>query len=168
MDVWLRELSDIIQVLLGRPQTLVEYTVLLMLSVVVLLFVMYMVGSGMRIPNLGLFRRTLAMAIGLFFLICVWVGVNMYVLPHVEVSWLRLALSIGLPVLSTIVVIVPVQQTILRSGYGATLITFVASLALTGLFLILANSVADAVIGGNLDSNRIKKRTESIDRIIER
>ena len=168
MDVWIRELLDIVQLVLGRPQTLIEYSILLVLGIVVLMLAMYMVGSALRIPNLGLFRRALAMTIGLLCLVCAWVGVQMYVLPHVQVSWLRLALSIGLPALSAVLIITPVQQAILRSAYAATLITFVVSIAVTGFVIILANSVADAVYDGNLDSERIKSRTESIDRIIER
>jgi hypothetical protein len=167
MDVWLRELLDIVQLVLGRPQTLIEYSILLVLGIVVLMLTMYMVGSAMRIPNLGLFRRALAMTIGLLCLVCAWVGVQMYVLPYVQVSWLRLALSIGLPALSAVLIITPVQQAILRSAYAATLITFVVSIAVTGFVIVLANSVADAVYDGNLDSERIKSRTESIDRIIE-
>ena len=168
MDVWIRELLDIVQLVLGRPQTLIEYSILLVLGIVVLMLAMYMVGSALRIPNLGLFRRALAMTIGLLCLVCAWVGVQMYVLPHVQVSWLRLALSIGLPALSAVLIITPVQQAILRSAYAATLITFVVSIAVTGFVIVLANSVADAVYDGNLDSERIKSRTESIDRIIGR
>jgi hypothetical protein len=167
MDVWIRELLDIVQLVLGRPQTLIEYSILLVLGIVVLMLAMYMVGSALRIPNLGLFRRALAMTIGLLCLVCAWVGVQMYVLPYVQVSWLRLALSIGLPALSAVLIITPVQQAILRSAYAATLITFVVSIAVTGFVIVLANSVADAVYEGNLDSERIKSRTESIDRIIE-
>lgn len=168
MDAWLRELLDIVQLVLGRPQTSIEYSILLVLGIVVLMLAMYMVGSALRIPNLGLFRRALAMTIGLSCLVCAWVGVQMYVLPYVRVSWLRLALSIGLPALSAVLIITPVQQAILRSAYAATLITFVVSIAVTGFVIILANSVADAVYDGNLDSERIKSRTESIDSIIER
>jgi len=166
MNIWLRELSEIMRVLLGKPTSGVEYMVLLILSVLVLLLAMYSVGSAMSVPNLGTPRRALALFVGLVCLGLAWVGMSMYVLPHVEVSWARLAVQIGIPVVCLLGIVTPIQFVILRAPYVATLITFVVSIALTALFLLLANSVADAVLGGNTESKIIRNRTESIDKII--
>lgn len=166
MEIWLRELSEIVQLLLGKPGSLTEYIVLLVLVVIVLLFAMTFVGSATRIPNLGLVRRALALVVGLGCLICVWVAVQRHALPFVETPWLRHAVSIGIPVLAGLLVVIPVQQAIFRSGYAATLITFVASLALAGLFIILAHAVLGAVRGGEKDSRSMKQRARAVDTIL--
>jgi hypothetical protein len=166
MEIWLQELSEIVQLLLGKPGSLTEYVILLALVIIVLLFAMSLVGSATRIPNLGLFRRALALIAGIGFLIWVWVAVQRHALPYVETPWLRHAVSIGIPVLAGLAIVTPVQQAILRSGYTATLITFVASLALAGLFIVLAHAVLDAVRGGGEDSRSIKQRTEAVDRML--
>ncbi len=166
MEIWLRELSEIVHLLLGNPDTLVEYIVLLVLVVAVLLVAMYLVGSATRIPNLGLFRRTIALVVGGSCLMCVWVAVQKHLLPYVETEWLRHVVSIGIPVLAGLLVVIPLQQSIFHSSYSSTLITFVASVALAGLFVILAHAVLGAVQGGGKDSRTIKRRTEAMDKLL--
>lgn len=167
MNVWIRELNSIVDVLLGHPKTSIEYIVLVVVVVVVLLLSMYFVGSALRIPNLGIFRRILALVVGISFLICVWYGVREYLLPLVEVKWLRYTVMIGVPVLSGLLIVIPVQQLIFRSAYVATVITFVSSLALAGLFVILTNAILGAVAGGEVESHSIKDRTDAINKIID-
>ena len=166
MEIWLRELSEIVQLLLGKPGSLTECVILLVLVIIVMLFALYLVGSAARIPNLGFFRRILALIAGGGCLICVWVAVQRRLLPYVETQWLRHVVSIGVPVLAGLLIVIPVQQAIFRSGYAATLITFVASVAIAGLFVVLAHAVLDAVRGGEKDSRSIKQRTEAVDRML--
>jgi hypothetical protein len=49
-----------------------------------------------------------------------------------------------------------------------TLITFVASLALAGLFVVLANAVLGAVLDGGKDSNAVKDRRDSVNRMLDK
>jgi len=167
MNVWLRALSEIVQLLLGNPRSQIEYIVLAVLVVLVLLFTMYMVGSATGIANLGNFRRILALSVGIACLMCVWGTVQTYLLPHIETQWLRIAVLIGIPAASGLLVVIPVQQVIFRSGYGATLVTFVASLAVAALFVILANAVVDAVKGGGKESRSIKARAEALEEMLD-
>ncbi len=168
MDIWLRELSEIVGVLLGKPGTRLEYAILLVLVIGVLLLATYLVGAATRIPNLGIFRRIFALAAGLSCLMCVWVATQRHLLPFVETEWMRFAVSIGVPVLAGLVIVIPVQQAIFHSSYVSTLITFVASLALAGLFVILAHAVLGAIHGGGKDSRTIKNRTEAVDQLLDR
>jgi Zn-dependent protease len=63
--------------------------------------------------------------------------------------------------------VLPIQQAILRSAYVATLITFVSSLALAALFVILANAVVGAIEDGGRDSNVIKNRKDAVNRLLD-
>ncbi len=166
MNVWLKELSEMVKMLLGNPSSLFEYVILGTVVVLVLFLAMYMVGSAMRIPNLGIVRRTLALIVSIGFLMCAWYGVQEYLLPRIEVTWLRYGVMIGVPMLACLVVVIPIQQVIFRSSYVATLITFVVSIALAGLFVILTNAVLVAVVGGENDSRFIRDRRDSINKVI--
>jgi len=166
MEIWLKELSEIMQLLLGKPGSLTEYVILLVLAIAVLLWAMYVAGSATRIPNLGIARRMLAVVVGVGCLICVWVATHRHLLPHVETQWLRHVVTIGVPVIAGLLIVIPVQQAIFRSGYGATLVTFVASVVVAGLFVVLAHAVLDAVQGGEKDSRSIKRRTEDVDKLL--
>ena len=168
MNIWIRELTEITHFLLGQPKSQVEFGVLFILAIAGLLLAMYMVGSATRIPNLGTLRRALALVVGVGCLMCVWVAVQTHVLPHVEVPWARLAVEIGIPVVAMLLIVVPVQQVILRSSYASTLITFVVSIALTALILVLAHFAMGAIETGQRDSGVIKRRTESVDSLIDR
>ncbi len=167
MNVLFRELSEITKMLLGGPKTPVECIVLSVVVAVVLILSMQMVGSAMRIPNLGIVRRVLALVVGIFFLLCVWYGVQEYLLPRAEATWLRYAIMIGCPLLAWLAIVTPVQQFIFKSQYVATVITFVISIAVAGIFVILTNAVLGAVAGGEDDSSSIKDRRDSINKIID-
>ena len=166
MNMWLRELSEIVKLLLGNPKTSLEYVVLGVVVIFVLVLAMYMVGSAMRIQNLGIVRRILALVVGIFFLICAWYGVQEYLLPRVEIEWLRYAIMIGVPVMAGLLIVIPVQQLIFKSAYVATAITFVVSLVLALIFVILTNAVLGVVAGAKVDSSSIQNRTESINKVI--
>ncbi|MBT3193897.1 MAG: hypothetical protein HN341_15240 [Verrucomicrobia bacterium] len=168
MEMWLRDLSEIVRLLLGGPETVWEYWLLLGLVLAVLMLAMYLVGTATRIPNLGNIRRLLALVLGLGFLACVWVGAQTYLLPYVETAWLRQVVLYGVPVVSAMLVVIPIQQAIFRSGYVATLITFVSSLALAALFMILANAVLDAVLDGEKESHAIKERKAAVNRLLDK
>ena len=167
MNVWLRELSEITKMLLGGPKTQVEYIVLSVVVVVVLILAMQMVGSAMRIPNLGIVRRVLALVVGILFLMCVWYGLQEYLLPHAEATWLRYAIMIGCPLLALLAIVTPIQQFIFKSPYVDTVSTFVISIALAGIFVILTNAVLGAVSDGEDESSSIKDRRDSIDEILD-
>lgn len=167
MDIWLLELSEMVRSLLGDPGTPLEYGILLVLTILVLMLSMYLVGSAMGIPNLGNMRRGLAWVVGLGCLLCVWVGVQMYLLPHAEAAWLRHVVMFGVPVVACLLVVLPIQQAILRSAYVATLITFVTSLALAALFVILANAVIGAIEDGERDSDVIRNRKNAVNRLLD-
>jgi hypothetical protein len=109
MDIWLRDLSEITHVLLGGPASTVEYVGLLVAVILVLLLAMYVVGSAMRLPNLGTFRRLFALSVGVGFSLCVWVAVLTYLLPHVEMPLLRSAVMYGVPALACLAVVIPIQ-----------------------------------------------------------
>jgi len=167
MDIWIKEFSELVQQLLGGPDSGIEYAVLVAVVAASLILAMYLVGSAMRIPNLGIVRRILALVIGIGFLMTVWVGVQKYLLPFVEVEWLRLAVKFGVPLVAGMAVVIPIQQVIFRSSYVATLITFVASIALAGLLVVLTNAVLGAVLGGEKESATIKHRRDAINSVIE-
>jgi len=167
MDIWMREFSELSRQLLGGPESFTEYAVLVAVVIVTLILAMYLVGSAMRIPNLGIIRRLLALVIGIGFLMTVWVGVQKYLLPFVEIEWLRLAVKIGVPLVAGLVVVIPIQQVIFRSSYVATLITFAASIVLAGLLVVLTNAVLGAVLGGEKESATIKNRRDAINSVIE-
>jgi hypothetical protein len=167
MNIWLRELSEMGRSLLGDPGTPLEYGILLVLTILVLMLAMYLVGSATGIPNIGNMRRGLALVVGVGCLMCVCVGVQKYLLPHAEAAWLRHVVMFGVPVVACLLVVLPIQQAILRSAYVATLITFVTSLALAALFVILANSVIGAIAGGGRDSNAIKNRKDAVNRLLD-
>jgi len=128
---------------------------------------MYMVGSATRIPNLGTLRRLFALVLGIGCLMCVWVGTLTYLLPYVETALLRQAVMIGVPAVACLLVVIPLQQAIFRSTYVATLITFVASLALAALFVILANAVLGAIKEGENESGAIKNRKDVLNQIMD-
>ena len=167
MNVLLRELSEITKMLLGGSKTPVEYIVLGVVVAVVMVLSMKMVGSAMRIPNLGIVRRVLALVVGIFFLMCVWYGVQEYLLPRVEATWLRYVIMIGCPLIAWLAIVTPVQQFILKSPYVATVSTFVISVALAGIFVILTNAVLGAIADGENESSTIKNHRNSIDNILD-
>jgi hypothetical protein len=166
MNVWLQDLTTMMRFLLGNPRTMVETGVIFALVVLVILYGMLFAGSALRIPNLGIVRRILAIVVGVGVLMCVWVIAQRHLVPLAKVAWLRHVLGFGVTAVAVLVVVVPVQQAIFRSAYVATLITFVATLALAALAVVLANAVSDAVQGSGEDSRTIKDRTEAMDQLL--
>ena len=167
MNIWLRELSEIVRSLLGDPGTPLEYGILVVLTILVLMLAMYLVGAVTGIPNIGNMRRAFALVVGLGCLLCAWLGAKTYLLPHVEAAWLRHVVIFGVPVVACLLVVLPIQRAILKSAYAATLITFVASLALGAVFVILANSVVGAIEDGEKDSKVIKNRKDAVNRLLD-
>lgn len=166
MDIWVREFSELARLLLGNPESFVGYAILVAVVAAALILGMYLVGSAMRMPNLGVVRRILALVVGIGFLMAVWIAVQKYLLPFVEVEWLRTVVMIGVPLVAAMVVVIPVQRLIFRSSYVAALITFAASIVLAGLLVVLTNAVLGAVLGGEKESSAIKTRRDAINQVI--
>jgi hypothetical protein len=167
MDLWIKEFSELIHMMLGSPKGSIGYLVILAVVILVLLVAMGLVGSAMRIPNLGIIRRVLALVIGIGFLMCVWICVHKYLLPFTEIAWLRQAITYGVPLIACLAVVIPVQQFIFKSSYTATVITFAVSLVVAALFVVLANAVLVAVADGKKESISIKEHENTVNKIIE-
>ena len=166
MDNWLKELSDVLHMLLGNPKDPTSFLVLLVVALVALFIGMHVVGSATGVPNLGLGRRLLALMIGVPLLMIVWVAAHKYLLPRTEVLVLRYLIAYGIPLAAGMLVVVPIQQWIFRGAYQAVLITFIASLVLAALMIILTNAILQAVSGGEHESEAIEKRNSDLERII--
>ncbi len=166
MEVWWSDLVELVRILLGKPESVIEMSVLLLLLVVTLLFGMLFAGVAFRITNLGIDRRVPALIVGIGVLLCAWVATQKHLVPLAHAAWLRHVLAIGGPVVALLVIVTPVQQAILRSGYVATVLTFVVTLALAGLAVISGNAVLDAVEGGEKESQIIKHRTSDMDKFL--
>jgi len=166
MEVWIPEIRELMNLLLGRPSTPTEYAVLLGVAALALILGMYAAGRATGVPNLGIVRRLMALSIGVVVLMCAWIGMQKYLLPLVENPNLRYVVMVGVPLLAGMAVVIPLQQIIFRSAYVPTLIAFVSTLVFTLLLILLTNAVLGAVTGGEKETKVIEKRRDTLDSII--
>jgi hypothetical protein len=167
MDKWIKVLSDLSKTVLGGPGSTQEYAILLAVAIAALVLGMYFIGSAMRIANLGILRRLLALAFGIIFLMSIWISVQAYIMPLVKSAALHTPLMFGLPIIAGLLVVIPVQQLIFRCSYVSALVTFVSSLALAALCITLTHAVFSAITDGEKESMAIRKHKNTTNSFID-
>ena len=167
MNKWLTEFSNLIHTLLGSPASNLEFAILLAVVVAGLMLSMYIVGASLRIPNRNMLRISLALTFGVLLLISAWASTHTYILPLIKSQAMHAPLMYGIPIIAGLLIVIPIQQLIFRSSYVATLITFAASLALAGLLVVLTTAILGAALGGEHESNSIRKQRDATNRFLD-
>ena len=167
MEIWLKEMSELLHRVLGSPVDATAYMVLLCVAVAALFAGMQWIGRAAGIHHAGAVRSLPALFIGVLLLMAAWIGSHRYLLPFTEDPLLRKAIIYGAPLLMEFMVVAPLHMLIIKASYQSVVITFLGSLLLTALMIMAANATLTAVRNGESETHTIESRNNALKRLID-
>lgn len=165
MENWLDALQRVMDFLLGQPGSPLERWLVLALSAVAAILVLAKVGSLLGIPNTGVGYAFMALAFGVVLVVAGYAAAMIY-LPAWEDPAVRTALLIGIPVVASLALVVPLMCALQKGGYIAGLITWLIGVGVAAVMVLLVSSVFDAVMTGKGEAGKGKARRDEVNRFI--
>jgi len=118
--------------------------------------------SGVK--KLGWLRILLSLALGLGVALAFAVAVSLYVCPLIPDSGISRGVLIGMPVVVSLGVAIPLQMVLLQGSYGQVLFAYVAALIAAALFAMGVSAAIESASFGEGELSRIKQRTSTMER----
>jgi hypothetical protein len=158
--------EKMVELMLGNPAGPVQLYVLLGLglALVFLLFDRISRATGAKAPEAA---RTLSVVVlGGVVLVGSMVFAQDHVLPRVGATY-RTALLILAPFAGSLLITVPIMCLLQKTSYLSASISWLVSVMLTGVILILVRTSAEAVTTGKVSFNSTKQRTQEVQNFLD-
>lgn len=144
MHRWLHEVSRLVEVTLGNPDSLAKLVLLALGTIAVFVAMLGRVGEMMKVTKPG--ERALSvfsLSTGLFFLL--WAAFNLHVAPKVSSSGVRTTVVVLFAVLVVCAVSVPLVCYVQKASYLRGLVSVLASVGGALLAIVAMTYVLEAL-----------------------
>ena len=144
MNRWLHEVSRLIEVALGNPDSLAKLILLSLGAIAAFVAILGRAGEMMKVTKPG--ERAVAVfssSAGLFVL--AWAAFNLHVAPKVSSSGVRATIVVVLAILVLCAVSVPLVCYVQKASYVRGLVSVLVSVVGTMLAIVLMTYVLEAV-----------------------
>jgi hypothetical protein len=167
MQSWAGEMQAILARVLGHPQTVMDLWALGLIALLSLFLVFKLVIGAAGAADNRSVRLLVSLVLGGLVLLAGAGASAQFLLPKLGHSLPGSMIALGLPILVSLAVAVPLQSLLLRTSYIHTLFAYAASVAVTMLTLMSANSVLAAIHDGDDESARLRAYNRSVEQLIE-
>lgn len=160
MERWIQGLSNVVDSLLKHPGTLLEKWALIILGCLFFLWVYARTGRAFGIPHSGGFRGIFTAVLGLMLVLAAMTAVSLY-FPKVGLwPW------VGVPVVVSLMVVMPIVCLIQRAGFMAAFMTWLISVAALAALILLISAGFDAFSSGREQAGKSKVHKQEIEQLI--
>lgn len=167
MDAWRNELLRLADLCMGRPAPMLDIVVTVVMALAAFVLVLRTVAKaiGCHMPETG--RSLAVLLLGLILTIPAYLALRIYVVPLISNPLIRNFLPVALVLVIVVTLIIPYSCWMLRGKYfEAMLSVLLAILAGAGVLLLTAAGWRALEQGGK-GMDRTKKRTESINEMLQ-
>jgi len=166
MKRWFEAVAEVTAWILGQPETVAQAVVPGLFGALTLLVALRFSSQAAGGYDAGWVRRACCVALLTATALAAAGAARAYAAPRLHASWMRLGVTVGLPVLAVLVLAVPVLMLLLHRRYGAMVGAVAISLFACAMVLLVTTAVMESVRGGNTSFLNVKRRTRSIDDFI--
>ncbi len=166
LENWHRASVQLLEVLCGGAVDSATFAATLATGGLVLLLMLNVFGRSCEISNRGIIRRLIGGVLGAGSALAVTTAGMLWVIPHVGMPAVRIALLVVLPIAGIAVVGTPLAWPVFRAAYSSIVIALVASLGLAVLAMLLMTALIESVATGDRQSQALKDRAESLESIM--
>lgn len=166
MEGWLKAGRDVLDLLLGDPATDLQRWTILVLSLIACIVVLKLMGTALGGRNAFIDSATICSLIGFLLVLAgltavkLWVPRDIYRDTHL---WLLPAAG----AVVSLLLIVPVINGLMKTGYAGALTAWVVSLLVVAGTVLVAGSVLDAIESGEKDATKIRRRRDALEEIFD-
>jgi hypothetical protein len=164
MDPWIAKLNEIVNVVLGTPASPLEKWLLIVLGSLALIGSLGKVGASLGIPNTGVAYSVIVAVIGVGLSLAALAAAAVY-LPAWEDPGLRRWIWIGVPVLVSLIVVIPLTCVLQKSNVLAALLTWALGLGAAVAVLLLVGAIFTAIQSRQGDIERGKARKQEVEEL---
>jgi hypothetical protein len=166
VNAWLGQINQIVNMFLGNPAAPWMRWVLIVLGVLTLVAVLGKVGEAFRIPNISTVYSLTAAVVGIGLTLAVLTAAALY-LPAWKDAAIQRWMLIGVPVVVSVIVVVPLMCMLQRANFMASLVTWAIGVAAMAAVVLLVGAIFKAFLSGDRDFNRGKLRKQEIEQLIK-
>lgn len=160
MERWLHGFLNVVDSLLKHPGTPLEKWALIIPGCLFFLWVYARTGSACGISHPGGFRGVFTAVLGLALVLAAMTAVNLY-FPKAGL-WLW----IGVPVVVSLIGVIPIVCLIQRAGFMAAFMTWLISVAALAALVLLISAGFDTFSSGRGQAEKSKVHKQEIERLI--
>lgn len=168
MKAWLRETTEITNFVLGKPGTTSEAVIIAAAGVLALLLVMKAFSSAAGSGDSGWVRRIVSAALMLAVVLFTAVAASYFITPRVHDALLDKVALFGLPVVALLFVAVPLMAVLLKTRYSGALTAAALSMLACIVAVVVVGAICDSFRGGDRGFSQVKRRTDTLDRFMDR
>lgn len=168
MGVWKVEISRIIRLATGNPESITELVTVLIIAAGACVIVLNIVGNLLKFPMINMKRSIWILAIGLLAVIVVTTAVNLYLAPHLANESLRRWLPVVAATVVLLAIIVPSACLLYNAPYFKALFSVLLSVAAAWAVMLLVQAGLSAVRGGEKVFDKTKSRTTGINELLSK
>jgi hypothetical protein len=167
MDRWINNLDQMLNLVLGGPQSNIERWVVMVLAAIAMLLVLGKATNAFGIPNTGPHYTLFTALIGVVLCLVVMVAAKLYLPKIWGDAQLRLAILVGGPVLVSMLIIAPLMSVLQKGGYIAALFSWAVSVGAAALIIVLVGAVFDMVASGGKDAEKTLQYKQDMERFLQ-
>ena len=160
MERWINGFLNVVDSLLKHPGTLLEKWSLIIPGCLFFLWVYARTGSAFGTPRSGGFRGIFTAVLGFALVLIAMTTASLY-FPKAGL-WLW----VGVPVVISLMVVMPFVCLIQRAGFMAAFITWLISVAALAAFILLISAGFDAFSSGREQAKKSKVHKQEIEQLI--
>ena len=160
MERWIQGFFNVVDNLLKHPGTPLEKWSLIIPAGLFFLWVHARTGSAFGMPHAGGFRGVFTAMLGLALVLAATTAVSLY-FPKVGL-WLW----VGVPVVVSLMVVMPIVCLIQRAGFMAAFMTWLISVAALAALILLISAGFDAFNSGREQAGKSKVHKQEIEQLI--
>lgn len=164
MDAWKNEMLDIMMLILGNPQTLVQGIITGVAGIVSFLAAICIISGITGVGRPSLFPAILTLACGTVIVAASVAAVRLYALAHITPNAHFWAQAAGAAA-GFLLVYLPLQCLIQKTNYVKALIISVLSIVAAGAVIALVNVIYGAIASGEGQFRNIRGRKGKMDAI---
>ena len=160
MERWINGLFNVVDSLLKHPGTPLEKWALIIPGCLFFLWVYARTGGACGISNPGGFRSVFTAVLGLALVLAAMTAVSLY-FPKAGL-WLW----VGVPVVFSLMGVMPLACLIQRAGFMAVFITWLISVAALAAIILLISAGFNAFSSGREQAEKSKVHKQKIEQLI--
>ena len=154
MDQWMNGLQRMVDMVLGHPESALEYWLLVVVSVLLMLVVLLKAGGLLGISNTGIFYALVVGVVGVGVTLAALVALQIY-LPDLAPRGSVWPVAVIIVAVS-FVVVAPLMCVLQRARYMAALVTWFLGVGAVMAVIFLVSGAFNAFSSGSRDAQRSK------------
>ena len=160
------EFLQITQFLGGNPDSNIELTITLVLSITVGVLIFMKLAQMMKFPLDNASRTVGAFFFTMFIMIFAGAITNIYVAQHIPTGFLRQSAGALGAILALLAIATPVTCFILKAKYFRVVLLVLLSIIAAGAMTLLTGLTIGAIKHGGKDFDKTRERKDSINKIL--